>query len=99
MLPDSVWQAEITPQDISAVVGMMQSAAAELARKHAFTFHDGNYALVGNVNLSTFKAAARLKWTMCNGGWMINTRLCGAKQIASRTFLREACCFNSGSHP
>jgi hypothetical protein len=44
MLPNGVWQAEITPDDLFAVGGILKSVARNNAGVHTFTFQDGKFA-------------------------------------------------------
>ena len=70
LLPNGVWQAELSVEDIMAVGGVLQSAARESVGVHTFTFQDGKftwrlkgenpgsckgtYALVGKIVRLTF---------------------------------------------
>jgi C4-dicarboxylate-binding protein DctP len=69
LLPNGVWQAEISVEDLVAVGGVMESSVRENAGVHTFTFRDGEftwtlqgdssascegtYALVGDINRLT----------------------------------------------
>ena len=69
LLPNGVWQAELSVEDLVAVGGVMESSVRENAGVHTFTFQDGNftwtlqgdspgscegtYALVGDINRLT----------------------------------------------
>lgn len=66
LLPNGVWQAELSVEDLVAVGGVMESSVRENAGIHTFTFQDGKftwtlqgdspgscegtYSLVGDVN-------------------------------------------------
>ena len=69
LLPNGVWQAELSVEDLVAVGGVMESSVRENAGVHTFTFQDGNftwtlqgdspgscegtYSLVGDINRLT----------------------------------------------
>ncbi len=43
LLPNGVWQAELSVEDLVAVGGVMESSVRENAGVHTFTFQDGNF--------------------------------------------------------
>ena len=69
LLPNGVWQAKLSVEDLIAVGGVMESSVRENAGVHTFTFQDGKftwtlkgdspgycegtYALVGDINRLT----------------------------------------------
>jgi len=44
LLPNGVWQATLTPDDLFAVGGILKSVAQTSAGVHTFTFQDGKFA-------------------------------------------------------
>gem|GEM_PF-928607 len=69
LLPNGIWQATLTPDDLFAVGGVLKSAVQDNAGVHTFTFRDGKftwtlqgdspgscegtYSLVGDINRLT----------------------------------------------